>query len=70
MLDAASTSHLISIMGIGNCLGRILFGKALDVFRSGFATNMSINIIVKHATAVSDYDVFNKRCFKKIGRHY
>lgn len=33
-IDVHDTSHLLSIMGISNCAGRILFGKVLDIYRS------------------------------------
>jgi len=54
-LDHRHTSYLLAIMGVSNCLGRILYGKALDAFRPRtFAMTTGVLLVNAGAVAGSD----------------
>ena len=55
-LDAHQTSYLLAIMGVSNCLGRILYGRALDAFRPwALAMTTGVLLVNAGAVAVSDF---------------
>lgn len=54
-IEAQNTSYLLSIMGISNCVGRILFGKILDIFRSK-AFLMTTAIVLVNALIITFSD--------------
>jgi len=55
-LSKHSTAQLLSVMGVSNCIGRIVFGKLLDVFRNKAFTLTGIVLLVNAlVVTVSDY---------------
>ena len=55
-IDRQDTSFLLSIMGISNCCGRIIFGKVLDAFRAQAFISTTV-VLLANATIiiVSDF---------------
>jgi hypothetical protein len=55
-IDRQDTSFLLSIMGISNCCGRIVFGKVLDAFRAQAFISTTL-VLLANATIiiVSDF---------------
>eukprot|EP00088_Acartia_fossae_P050985 TRINITY_DN5723_c0_g1_i1.p1 TRINITY_DN5723_c0_g1~~TRINITY_DN5723_c0_g1_i1.p1 ORF type:complete len:537 (+),score=99.89 TRINITY_DN5723_c0_g1_i1:266-1876(+) len=55
-IDKHTTAHLLSIMGISNCIGRIAFGKILDTFRSqAFPLTTMVLLVNAGIITSSDY---------------
>ena len=45
-LSKAESSHLLSIIGVSNCLGRVVFGQLLDRWKQHFFMNTVVMFLI------------------------